>query len=100
MEPMSNPQSRMICCCSMGQAWGYPCLPCPTVASVEYTQLCGNRPGQVTNPVTNATEEIDECALMPQMCAHGRCINTPGSFQCVCDPGYIYENFSHQCIGK
>lgn len=27
--PMSNSQTRMICCCSMGQAWGLPCQPCP-----------------------------------------------------------------------
>lgn len=62
-------------------------------------QLCGSRPGQVKNPMTNATEEIDECALMPQMCSHGVCINTAGSFHCICDPGYIYDEFAHQCIG-
>lgn len=63
-------------------------------------QLCGSRPGQVKNPMTNTTEEIDECALMPQICNHGKCINTPGSFRCICDIGYIYDEFSHQCIGK
>lgn len=65
----------------------------------EYVQLCGSRPGQVKNPMTNVTEEIDECALMPEMCNHGECINTPGSFHCVCDPGYVYDEFAHQCIG-
>lgn len=68
--------------------------------SEQYVQLCGNRPGQIMNPVTNVTEEIDECALMPQMCNHGKCVNTPGSFRCICDVGYTYDEFSHQCIGK
>lgn len=99
-QPMSNVQTRMICCCSMGQAWGKPCQPCPLPLTDEYYQLCGNRPGQVKNPVTNLIEEINECALMPQMCNHGTCENIPGSFRCICDPGYVYDDISHQCIGE
>lgn len=57
-------------------------------------------PGQIMNPITNHTEEIDECALMPTMCTHGRCMNTPGSFECQCDRGYIYDQDSHQCIDE
>lgn len=48
--------------------------------------------------MTNQTEEIDECLLMPTMCNHGTCINTPGSFECLCDRGYVYDENSHQCI--
>lgn len=62
--------------------------------------LCGSRPGLITNPMTNRTEEIDECALMPNMCNHGACVNTPGSFHCSCDGGYAYDADSHQCIGE
>lgn len=62
--------------------------------------LCGSRPGLIMNPMTNRTEEIDECTLMPNMCNHGTCVNTPGSFHCSCDSGYIYDANSHQCIGK
>jgi len=50
------------------------------------------------NPMTNQTEEIDECQLMPNMCKHGTCLNTPGSFECLCDRGFIYDENSHQCI--
>lgn len=64
----------------------------------EYVVLCGTRPGQIVNPMTNRTEEIDECALMPTMCNHGTCLNTPGSFECLCDRGYVYDEDSHQCI--
>jgi len=52
------------------------------------------------NPMTNRTEEIDECTLMPNMCNHGTCVNTPGSFHCSCDGGYVYDANSHQCIGE
>lgn len=34
--PMSNSQTRMICCCSMGQAWGLPCQPCPALSTSEF----------------------------------------------------------------
>lgn len=42
--------------------------------------------------------EINECDLMPSMCKHGQCMNTPGSFECMCNRGYIYDEDSHQCI--
>lgn len=34
------------------------------------------------------------------MCQHGICMNTIGSFLCECDPGYTYDDTSHQCIDK
>lgn len=66
----------------------------------EHEILCGLVPGQIMNPITNHTEEIDECALMPTMCTHGRCLNTPGSFECQCEQGYVYDQDSHQCIDE
>jgi len=32
--------------------------------------------------------DLDECRLMPDACQHGRCINTLGSYRCLCDAGY------------
>ena len=66
----------------------------------EHEILCGLVPGQIMNPITNHSEEIDECALMPTMCTHGNCMNTPGSFECQCNRGYIYDQDSHQCIDE
>ena len=43
---------------------------------------------QVRDPMTGSLREIDECALLPGICRHGRCLNTVGSFTCDCDPGY------------
>ncbi|XP_073977329.1 fibrillin-2-like isoform X3 [Rhodnius prolixus] len=97
-HPMSNHQTKMVCCCSMGEAWGNPCEPCPRPRSKEYLDLCGTQPGQILNPMTNQSEEIDECTLMPTMCSHGSCMNTPGSFECHCNRGFSYDADSHQCI--
>ncbi|XP_046415905.1 fibrillin-2-like isoform X1 [Neodiprion fabricii] len=99
-HPMMRPQTRMLCCCSIGAAWGSPCERCPRKGTQEYVTLCGREPGQIKNPITNHTVEIDECSLMPTMCSHGRCLNTPGSFECQCKLGYIYDEDSHQCIDE
>lgn len=96
--PMTSDQTRMLCCCSMGQAWGRPCQPCPPQGTKEFYLLCGTRPGTIMNPMTNTSEEIDECKLMPNMCSHGSCLNTPGSFECQCNRGFVYDAESHQCI--
>lgn len=99
-DPMSQPQTRRLCCCSMGKAWGNPCQACPEPGVRDYMLLCGNtKPGEYFNPMTNQTEQINECAIMPQMCQHGQCINTPSSFECECERGYVYEEDAHQCIG-
>lgn len=97
--PMSQDQTRLLCCCSMGEAWGSPCDPCPSQGTNEFFKLCGgHRPGQIMNKITNQTEEIDECLLMPSMCNNGVCVNIPGSFECHCNRGYNYDENSHQCI--
>jgi len=124
LNPMVQPQTKMLCCCSMGAAWGSLCEKCPGERTRKYLNdqnnfytsngindnqllitgeheiLCGLVPGQIMNPITNHSEEIDECALMPTMCTHGHCMNTPGSFECQCERGYIYDQDSHQCIDE
>ncbi|XP_029674893.1 fibrillin-2-like isoform X2 [Formica exsecta] len=100
LNTMVQPQTKMLCCCSMGAAWGSLCEKCPDERTREHEILCGLVPGQIMNPITNHSEEIDECALMPTMCTHGRCMNTPGSFECQCERGYVYDQDSHQCIDE
>ncbi|KAI8434520.1 hypothetical protein MSG28_012522 [Choristoneura fumiferana] len=68
------PQTKYLCCCS---------------TSSEHTALCGDKPGEYINPVTNETKPIDECSIMPQLCKPGRCHDTAGGFTCGCDHGYI-----------
>ena len=43
--------------------------------------------------------DIDECVTMPGLCANGRCRNTLGSFQCICQPGFHYNNERMICEG-
>ena len=29
LDPMTRPQTRLVCCCSMGAGWGLQCKACP-----------------------------------------------------------------------
>ena len=43
--------------------------------------------------------DIDECAIDIDNCdSNARCTNTPGSFTCTCNPGYIGDGVT--CRGK
>ena len=54
----------------MGKAWGLNCESCPSHGGSDYKAMCGSGPpGVMVNPMTNQTEEIDECQLMPGMIA-------------------------------
>lgn len=44
--------------------------------------------------------DIDECLFMPDACPNGRCLNTMGSYRCVCDDGYKVGPSGKECIGK
>lgn len=37
---------------------------------------------------------------MGNLCKHGQCINTLGSYNCVCKPGYTTDITGSQCVGK
>lgn len=49
--------------------------------------LCGEKPGEYINPMTNETRPINECDIMPTLCKPGTCHDTPTGFQCGCDHG-------------
>ncbi|KAG7300531.1 hypothetical protein JYU34_016170 [Plutella xylostella] len=91
------PQTKYLCCCSVGRAWGAPCEACPDKSSQEHITLCGAKPGEYINPMTNETKQIDECSIMPQLCKPGACHDTSTGFQCACDHGYEHDNTSHLC---
>ena len=100
-SPMSQPQTRMVCCCSMGAGWGYSCEKCPSQGSQSHTELCGQAgPGLMVDPMTGSMTEIDECQLMPGACQHGTCMNTIGSFKCDCERGYEFDEDAHQCVDR
>ena len=98
-QPMLRPQTKTVCCCSMGAGWGNDCEGCPKPGTKEYQSMCGSgRPGMMVDPMTGAQFEIDECTMMSGICNQGHCVNTVGSFRCDCKAGYKYDESSHQCI--
>ncbi|XP_052748021.1 fibrillin-3-like [Galleria mellonella] len=107
--------TKAQCCCTVGVAWGPECELCPSPGSSERMELCtdrnldidhggkgGNGGGVIagggggmslgggggTGGVGGVFNDVDECAAMPDLCAPGRCVNTIGSFRCVCGAGH------------
>lgn len=43
--------------------------------------------------------DINECALNPLLCAF-RCVNTFGSYECMCPAGYVLREDQRMCRGE
>uniref|UniRef100_A0A803T951 Fibrillin 1 n=1 Tax=Anolis carolinensis TaxID=28377 RepID=A0A803T951_ANOCA len=83
--PKSRNHSKQDCCCSMnGEGWGDPCELCPQEGEA-YRQICPFGSGILVGP-----RDADEC-LDPDICKHGQCINTDGSYRCECPFGYVLQ---------
>lgn len=44
--------------------------------------------------------DIDECVQNGVLCKNGRCVNTEGSFQCICNAGFELTPNGKNCVGK
>lgn len=44
--------------------------------------------------------DIDECRVMGNLCKNGQCVNSIGSYKCICKPGYTTDITATQCVGK
>ena len=44
--------------------------------------------------------DIDECSTQRNLCTNGQCVNTEGSFYCVCREGSELTPDRTQCLGK
>ncbi|KAL7861431.1 hypothetical protein SRHO_G00128720 [Serrasalmus rhombeus] len=91
------------CCGTIGTSWGFhKCQKCPRKQSIPllecpqgYKRFNGTR-----------CIDINECQLQG-VCPNGNCINTVGSYRCLCKPGFMpdatlttcYPAFKEICPG-
>ncbi|CAJ0944165.1 unnamed protein product [Ranitomeya imitator] len=119
---MNGPQlSLNECCCRQGQGWGLRCHSCPPrhdgESSEEVSEECHCANGRCARGThglscecqsgfqlditrTRCTD-LDECRQKnPRgaLCKNSRCINTMGSFRCVCKAGYTRSRHPHICV--
>lgn len=43
--------------------------------------------------------DVNECETIPDLCQNGQCINTLGSYRCICNKGYKLDNSGLYCLG-
>lgn len=43
--------------------------------------------------------DVDECDIGNGGCDHD-CQNSPGSYSCTCDDGYVLHNDQRTCVGE
>lgn len=67
-----------------------PCADTATCANQYLQDVCLCLPGYRGNGY-NCTD-INECVETPGICGHGQCVNTPGSYQCMCDDYWLGNN--------
>lgn len=61
----------------------------------EFLKLCPQGIGRY-----DTGADLNECEFMPNACTGGDCINTDGSYRCICPPGYVLDNSGKKCVGK
>lgn len=65
-----------------------------------YRKLCGGGGGGGPGGEGEGPPmAIDECALRPQICGGGDCVDTPDGYICECHPGFTSRGQSQVCEG-
>ncbi|XP_063118452.1 latent-transforming growth factor beta-binding protein 2 isoform X4 [Rattus norvegicus] len=49
------------------------------------------------SPLGNSCEDVDECVGEEHCAPHGECLNSPGSFFCLCAPGFASAEGGTRC---
>nr|XP_046257483.1 latent-transforming growth factor beta-binding protein 1 isoform X2 [Scatophagus argus] len=84
------------CCATIGTSWGFhKCQQCPKKLSIP---LIGCPQGY-KRINSSLCQDLDECQLHG-MCLNGNCMNTIGSYRCMCKPGYVPDSTFTTCISN
>ncbi|XP_068560985.1 latent-transforming growth factor beta-binding protein 4 isoform X2 [Cebidichthys violaceus] len=95
-SPLPGLRSRDICCRGVGKAWGTTdCVLCPDAAG----QTNSSCPGGFERANGTQCVDVNEC-LHPGLCENGICVNTRGSYSCVCRAGFILDASHGLCISQ
>uniref|UniRef100_A0A8C9SBT4 Latent-transforming growth factor beta-binding protein 1 n=1 Tax=Scleropages formosus TaxID=113540 RepID=A0A8C9SBT4_SCLFO len=82
------------CCNSVGTSWGFhKCQKCPK-KTCKHAMDCPQGYKRINN---SYCQDVNEC-LLQGVCPNGHCLNTPGSYMCMCKPGYFLDPTRTTCI--
>uniref|UniRef100_A0A3Q1FKG5 Latent transforming growth factor beta binding protein 1 n=1 Tax=Acanthochromis polyacanthus TaxID=80966 RepID=A0A3Q1FKG5_9TELE len=82
------------CCGTIGTSWGFhKCQKCPK-KPCKY-----NCPHGYKRINSSHCQDLDECQLQGA-CPNGNCLNTVGSYRCMCKPGYVPDPTLTKCISN
>ncbi|XP_040179079.1 latent-transforming growth factor beta-binding protein 4 [Rana temporaria] len=98
-SPFPGLMTQEICCRGSGVAWGiHDCTPCPGYQDGAVVGIFSESSCPKGYSRSNGTcIDIDECKD-PSFCQNGKCINTRGSFSCMCKEGYLLDASRSSCI--
>ncbi|XP_012989768.3 latent-transforming growth factor beta-binding protein 4 isoform X2 [Esox lucius] len=94
-SPLPGLRSQDTCCRGIGLAWGInQCVLCPANTGGGVNGSCPAGFNRI-----NGTQcvDVNEC-LQPGFCENGNCVNTRGSYSCVCRQGYILDASHGICV--
>ncbi|XP_031155842.2 latent-transforming growth factor beta-binding protein 1 isoform X2 [Sander lucioperca] len=84
------------CCGTIGTSWGFhKCQKCPKKQSIPLIDC----PQGYKRINSSHCQDFDECQLQGA-CPNGNCLNTVGSYRCMCKPGFVPDPTLTTCICK